>query len=131
VYNNTVAETFLGDELFGADMTIPIEERVDKSVKKVQKLSASTKSAVGLTGKGGGKSSKRGRGRDSYRGGYQHNGAEETTISAHATATTRGFFPRGGYNGSHHGNFDRGGGSGTCFICGSTGHQAKQCPKAL
>ncbi len=40
VYNNTVAETFLGDELFGADKTIPIEERVDKAIKRVQKFSA-------------------------------------------------------------------------------------------
>ncbi len=38
VYKKTVAETFLGDELFGADRTIPIEERVDKAVKRVQKL---------------------------------------------------------------------------------------------
>jgi hypothetical protein len=35
VYNNTVAETFLGDELLGADRTIPIEERVDKAIKRV------------------------------------------------------------------------------------------------
>ncbi len=69
VYNNTVAKTFLGDELFGADRTIPIEERVDKATKRDQKLSAATKATVGLTGKGGGMASKRGRGRDSYRGG--------------------------------------------------------------
>ena len=31
----------------------------------------------------------------------------------------------GGNNGGGRGN-----GDGTCFICGSTGHQAKQCPKA-
>ena len=35
VYNNIVAKTFLGDELFGADMTILIEERVDRAVKRV------------------------------------------------------------------------------------------------
>jgi len=74
VYNNTVAATFNGDELFGADKTVPIEERVDKTVKRVQKLSAVAKAGDGLAGKGGGQSSKRGRGRDSYRGGYQHNG---------------------------------------------------------
>ncbi len=34
VYNNTVAETFLGDELFGADRTVHVEDRVDKAVKK-------------------------------------------------------------------------------------------------
>ena len=34
VYNGAVAETFIGDELFGADKTIPVEERVDSAVKK-------------------------------------------------------------------------------------------------
>jgi hypothetical protein len=47
VYNNTVAETFLGDELFGANRTIPIEDKVDKAVKQVQKLSSTTKASVG------------------------------------------------------------------------------------
>ena len=32
---STVAEIFFEDELLGADMTIPIEERVDKAVKRV------------------------------------------------------------------------------------------------
>ncbi len=136
VYNNTVAETFLGDELFGADKTIPIEERVDKAVKRVQKLSAVAKAAVGLTGKGGGQSSKRGRGRDSYRGGYHHNGGRGNYDQRpRDNYYDKPFFPSGGYNGSQHGNFDRGRGNGnngqrTCFICGSTGDQAKQCPKA-
>ena len=40
VYNKIVAKTFLGDNLFGADRTILIEERVDNAVKRVQKLSA-------------------------------------------------------------------------------------------
>jgi hypothetical protein len=53
VYNNAVAETFLGDELFGADTTNHIEERVDQAVKRVQKLSAAAKAAIGLTDKGG------------------------------------------------------------------------------
>jgi hypothetical protein len=30
VYIGAVAETFLGDALFGADKTIPVEERVDR-----------------------------------------------------------------------------------------------------
>ena len=68
VYNNTVAETFLGDELFGADRTVPVEDRVDKEVKRVQKLSAAAKAAVGLTGKGVGSAPKNPRGRG-YRGG--------------------------------------------------------------
>ena len=60
VYNGTVAETFLGDNLFGADRTIPIEERVDNSVKRVQKLSTAPKAAVGKTSCGGSSAVKRG-----------------------------------------------------------------------
>ncbi len=52
VYNNTVAEIFLGNELIGADRTVPVEDKVDKAVKRVQKLLAAAKAAVGLTGKG-------------------------------------------------------------------------------
>jgi len=37
VYNGTVAETFLGDALFGVDITISAKERVDNAVKRVQK----------------------------------------------------------------------------------------------
>ncbi len=77
VYNNTVAETFLGDELFGADRAVHVEDRVDKVVKRVQKLSAATTAAVGLTGKGVGSSPKnpRDRGdRGGWRGDFQGGG---------------------------------------------------------
>ena len=37
-YNGRVAETFLGDDLFGADRTIPNEHRVDSEVQRVQKI---------------------------------------------------------------------------------------------
>jgi len=37
VYNGTVAETFLADDLSGADRTIPIEEKLDRAVKRFQK----------------------------------------------------------------------------------------------
>ncbi len=90
-----MAKTFLGNELFGADKTIPIEERVDKAVKIVQKLSAATKAAVGLTGKGGGQPTKRGRVRNSYRGATVTTGADGTMISALATSTTRGLLTQG------------------------------------
>jgi hypothetical protein len=47
VYNGAVARTFLGDALFGADITIPVEERVDNAVKRVQKLTTTAKAAMG------------------------------------------------------------------------------------
>ena len=96
VYTNMVAEAFLGDELFGADMTIPIEERVDKAVKRVQKLSVATKATVGLTGKGGGQPLKRGRGRDTYRGGYHNNGGRGNYDQRpRDNYYERPFFPKG------------------------------------
>ena len=124
VYNNTVAETFLGDELFGADRTVPVEDRVDKAVKRVQKLSAAAKAAVGLTGKGTGSSAKttRGRGdRNSWRGGYQGGGRSQYNSGQ------RNYYERPWYppSNQYNGGTNRGGGSGgngqrTCFICGST-----------
>jgi hypothetical protein len=47
VYNGAVACTFLGGDLFWADRTIPVEERVDNAVKRLQNLSAAAKAAVG------------------------------------------------------------------------------------
>ncbi len=52
VYNGTVAETFLGDKLFGADRTIPIEDRVDNAVKRVQKLPTAAKATPRQTCRG-------------------------------------------------------------------------------
>ena len=54
-----------------------MEDRVDKAVKRVQKLSAAAKGAVGLTGKGVGSVPKTpwGRGdRGGWRGGFQGGG---------------------------------------------------------
>ena len=75
VYNGAVAETFLGDALFGADRTIPVEERVDTAVKHVHKLPTAAKAAVGQSSRGGRTSGKRGGGRrggfNNYNGGIQ------------------------------------------------------------
>jgi hypothetical protein len=75
VYNGAVAETFWGDDLFGADMTIPVEERMDNAVKRVQKLTTAPKEAVGQSGRGGSSLGKRGGGRrgrsSNYNGGRQ------------------------------------------------------------
>ncbi len=53
VYTGTLAETFLGDHLFGAYRTIPIEDRVDNAVKRVQKLTTTAKATLGQSSRGG------------------------------------------------------------------------------
>ena len=71
VYNGTVAATFSGDNLFGADHTLPIDERVDNAVKRVQKLSAAAKAPMGKNGCGGSvkRGAAAGRGGSNYNGG--------------------------------------------------------------
>jgi len=136
VYNGAVAKTFLGDALFGADRTIPVEERVDIAVKRVQKLTTAAKVAVGQSSRGGSTLGKRGGGR---RGGFNnYNGGRLQPFSRLgdyiSDYMSRGASSYGRFNGT--GNFGgnngggRGNGERTCFICGSTGHLAKQCPKA-
>ena len=139
VYNDTVAETFLGDELLGADRTIPIEDQVDKAVKRFQKLSATTKAIVGQTSRGSSSSTNRGgAGRrggtigGSYNGGRQPYDRQDV-ISYY----DKPYFPLAYdcLSGGSSGIFGSGGcskdnGQHTLFICGSTGHHAKQCLKA-
>ncbi len=125
-----VAETFLGDELFGADRTIPVEDRVDSAVKRVHKLTTAAKAAVGQTGRG--IASKRGTRRGgsnggrfdniNYNGDYGNRPREQYNYG-------RGSGASGSYDSNRNDNFGRESGPRTCFICGSTGHQAKQCPK--
>ena len=62
VYNGAVAETFLGDALFAADRTIPVEERVDNAVKRVHKLAIAAKASVGQSSRGGSTFGRRGGG---------------------------------------------------------------------
>ncbi len=73
VYNGTVAETFLGDELFGADRTNPIEDRKDTASKRVQKSTTAAKATMGQTGRGlpSKRSSQTRRGGSVYNGGRQ------------------------------------------------------------
>ena len=127
---------FLGDALFGADRNILVEERVNIAVKRVQKLTTAAKAAVGQSSRGGTTSCRRGGGR---RGGFSnYNGGKQQPYNRHGDyindymlggASSYGRFNDtssfGGNNGGGRGNGGR-----TCFICGSIGHQAKQCPKA-
>ncbi len=113
--------------------TVPVEDRVGKAVKRVHKLSAAAKAVVGLTCKGAGNTPKnpRVRGdRNGWRGGYQVGGRSQYN------GGQRDYYERPWYPPSNqfNGGMPRGGGNGgngqrTCFICGSTGHMSKQCPK--
>ncbi len=58
-----MVETFLGDDLFGADMIILVEERVENAVQRVQNLASIAKAAVGHASRGGISSGRRGGGR--------------------------------------------------------------------
>ncbi len=112
---------------------------VDKAIKRVQKLSATAKALVGQTGRGGSSSIKRGgagrrggNGGGSYNGDRQQNDRRRDNNYYDMPYFPLAFVP---FNGGSSGNFGNGGGSKdsglrTCFICGSTGHQANQCPKA-
>ena len=130
VYNGTVAETFLGDNLFGADRTIPIEDRVDNVVKRVQKLSSASKATRRKTCRGGSSTFKRGgaggRGGSSYNGGRQRNYDSDFRQRDFSSGRSNNG-ASGSYGVSGNG---RDSGQRTRFICGSTGHQAKQCPKS-
>ena len=131
VYNGAVAETFLRDALFGADTAIPVEERVDNAVKRVQKLTRAAKATVGQFGRGGITSGRRGGGRrggySNYNGGRQQQYNRQNDYNSDYMPSGSSVFLR--YNGT--GNFggNNGGGLGnserTCLICGSTGHQVK------
>jgi hypothetical protein len=90
VYNGTVADTFLGDELLGADCTIPIEGRVDNAVMRVQKLTTASKAAVGQTCRGGYSANKRGG--QVVVGAATLTGAGQATACRIITATTTCLF---------------------------------------
>jgi hypothetical protein len=134
VYNATVADTFLEDELFGADMTIPIKDRDDIAVKRVQKLSAASIAVVEETGRGGNSATRRGGAGRRVGIGYNRGGRPffmQPEIDHDYRPSVPSSFDR--FSGGSYGHF---GGSGnikdngqrTCSMCGSTWHQAKQYP---
>jgi hypothetical protein len=103
---------------------------VDSAVKRVQKLTTATKAAVGQTGRG--LPSKRGTRRGGSNGGrlnYQNYNGDYGNMPREQYNYGKGSGASGNYDNNRNGSYGRETGSRTCFICGSTGHQAKQCPK--
>jgi len=136
VYNGAMAYTFLGNDLVGEDITILVEERVDNAANRVRKLTATYKATLGQSIRGGDTSGIRGEGRrggsnNNYSGGMQQQYDKHSEYDNDSRPVSQPSYVRfngnnnfGGSNGGGRGN-----GVGTCFICDSIGHQAKQCPK--
>ena len=113
-------------------------ERVDNAVNRVDKLTTTTKVAVGQAGRGGITPGRRGGGR---RGGLNNNnsGGRQQQYNRHGDYNNdcmpNGSLTFGRFNENISFGCNNGGGCGnggyTSFKSGSTGHHAKQCPKAL
>ncbi len=132
VYNGTVAETFLGDKLFGADRTIPVEDRVDSAVKRVQKLTTATKAAVGQTGRG--LPSKRGTRRGGSNGGrldYTNYNGDYGNMPREKYNYGRGSGTSGNYDTNRNGNYGRETGPRTCFILVPRGIRPSSAPRVI
>jgi len=128
VYNGAVADTFLGDDLFGADRAIPVEERVENAARKAT-VGQSGRGNITFGRRGGGR---RGRFNNNYITDRKPQHDKERYYNNDYTTNVTPIFGRFDGNGSFGSNngTSRGNVVGTCFICGSTGQQAKQCPKA-
>ena len=109
-----MTDTFLGEDLFEADITTPVQERVDNAVKRVQELALTSKATMGRPIRGGGRQ-------------QQYNMPSD--YNNDFMPGSQAYYGRFNGNGNFGGNIggSRGNGVGTCLICGSTGHQAKQC----
>ena len=91
VYNNIVEETFFWDELIGEDITIPIEDRFDNAVKRVQKLLAAFNLSARQTCRGGSSADKRGG--SGRRGDIKSIGGDNSTEGNGTIITTIGPSP--------------------------------------
>ena len=107
MYNGAVADTFLPDDLFGADKTILAEGRIYLAVKREQKLTATVKATLGQSGRGG---STFGR-RDGGRRGRQWQYNKQSDYSIDYLPNGQPFYGRfngndnfGGKNGNGRGN---------------------------
>ena len=117
-YNSAVPESFVGDELFGADHKLDMKARMMAFVKEVQKLSADAKKAVGVAGGPSfGAGAKRPRPPRRNRGGGAGGGDRSLPPG----------FAKPGANapGEELGNKK---GEIVCFKCQEKGHFARDCP---
>ncbi len=116
IYNPTIVENFLGDELFGADMSAPMKERMKTSVKEVQKLSAHAKAAVrNAGGPFCGRTPKRPKPKGQWK--QQHAGG---------TYVPPGYKKTDKHAGGPEGKL--GANTIQCFKCKEAGHYSKDCP---
>ncbi len=134
VYNGTDANTYLGADLFETYRIVPVEERVDGAVKRVQKLTASARTTLGQPSRGGNSSGRHDGGRrggNNFNGNGQQYGRHNAFSYDHKPSAPLAFGRYGNGNGSFDGNNGgyRGNGGSICFICGSTSHLAMQCSK--
>ena len=120
VWNNTVAEAFLGDALFGADRTESMRTRVDAAVRRIQNLSKNEQAAVGKPTKGFGAQKQGGGGRHGGRGRQQQYQQRRNDNNL-----PPGFERPAGGRGA--GQILRGGVPFSCFRCGGQ-HMVKDCP---
>jgi hypothetical protein len=117
IYNPAVVENFLGDEVFGADRLAPMKERMQTSVKKVQKPSTQAKVAVGNAGGPfGGRTAKR------FKANGQWKHQEPVGGSYLPPGYEKSDRPVGGPGGKLGANTIQ------CFSCKEARHYAKDCP---
>ena len=124
IYSPSVADTFIGDDLFGADRTLPIPDRVDSAVKRVQKLSM----ARAATSSRAGGNVRRGAGGGPGRGGGRRQAPQQQQYQLQQPFLPPGIGGRAAARPRGAGAFLRVNPQVQCFNCGAAGHFAKDCP---
>ena len=122
-YNLTVAEAFLGDPIHGAERIVPVEDRVDSAIKRVQKNTPAQRAAIGqLAGRGGSTTGRRGG--SGRRGGGRMQQPYFGSNFGGSGEQQQPIIPPGFGRGAGGGNQPAGGGAnvGKCWVCGASGH---------